>query len=125
MRTRGRSPAFTLIELLLAIAIFAILAELLLPALRRAQDAAHSAVCKNNLRQMSIACSLYVADFHAYPAGNYSVDAPQTWDKRGWMGSLAKYAGITKPPVLWATSPANVYQVGDIGRTIFSCPGYV
>jgi len=124
-RDRRVEKGFTLIELLVVIAIIAILAALLLPTLRRAKDAADSAVCKNNLRQMSIACSFYVAEFNAYPAGDYSVDAPQTWDKRGWMGSLAKYAGIEKPPVLWATSPANVYQVFDIGRTIFSCPGYV
>src|SRR6266496_287368 len=98
----NQSSAFTLIELLVVIALIAILAALLLTALRRAKDAADSAVCKNNLRQMSIACSLYVAEFHAYPAGDYSVDAPQTYDKRGWMCSLAKYAGIEKPPVLWA-----------------------
>jgi prepilin-type N-terminal cleavage/methylation domain-containing protein/prepilin-type processing-associated H-X9-DG protein len=121
----NQSSAFTLIELLVVIALIAILAALLLPALRRAKDAADLAVCKNNLRQMGIASSLYLVEFHAYPAGDYSVDAPQTYDKRGWMGSLAKYAGIEKPPVLWGPSPDKAYQVFDMGRTIFSCPGYV
>src|SRR5438309_4008716 len=96
---RRVEKGFTLIELLVVIAIIAILAALLLPTLRRAKDAADSAVCKNNLRQMSIACSLYVVEFNAYPAGDYSFDAPQTWDKRVWMGSLAKYACIDKTPV--------------------------
>jgi prepilin-type N-terminal cleavage/methylation domain-containing protein/prepilin-type processing-associated H-X9-DG protein len=121
----NQSSAFTLIELLAVIAIIAILAALLLTALRRAKDAADLAVCKNNLRQMGIASSLYLVDFHAYPAGDYSVDAPQTWDPRGWMGSLAKYAGIAKPPFVGPKYASKAYQVSDIGRTIFSCPGYV
>jgi prepilin-type N-terminal cleavage/methylation domain-containing protein/prepilin-type processing-associated H-X9-DG protein len=121
----NQSSAFTLIELLVVMAVIAVLGALLLTGLRRAKDAADLAVCRSNLRQMGIASSLYLVEFHAYPAGDYSVDAPQTWDKRGWMGSLAKYARIAKPPILWAPSPPMAYQASDIGRTIFSCPGYL
>jgi prepilin-type N-terminal cleavage/methylation domain-containing protein len=63
----GFQLGFTLIELLVVIAVIAILAALLLPALSRARDAAKSAACKGNLRQLGIALTMYVDDYSKYP----------------------------------------------------------
>lgn len=52
--------AFTLLELLVVVAIISILATLLFPAIRNALESAHSTNCKNNLRNWGTAVFLYM-----------------------------------------------------------------
>lgn len=91
MNRTSKRGGFTLVEMLVVIAIIGILIALLVPALARARESARTASCKNNLRQFGIAMHEF-ADRD--PAGRYCTGAydfrrdgcPDTW---GWVADIA------------------------------------
>jgi prepilin-type processing-associated H-X9-DG protein len=96
----------------MVIAIIAILAALLLPALSRAKAAGLRAKCASNLHQLGSALRLYVDDFQMFPTfvhGNFLIGNRRTdyWDFR-----LLPYAGQNKAVFM---CPANFLARDNAG----------
>jgi prepilin-type processing-associated H-X9-DG protein/prepilin-type N-terminal cleavage/methylation domain-containing protein len=79
--------AFTLVELLVVIALIVLLAAMLLPALARSKTQAQRAACVNNLRQLGLATEIYLGD-NANLFFN-RCQAPTSAGQRWWFGWLA------------------------------------
>ncbi|MBN8249571.1 MAG: DUF1559 domain-containing protein [Verrucomicrobia bacterium] len=84
------SVAFSLIELLVVVAVIGVLAALLLPALLRARASAHSAACKSNLRQLGVALNLYTDQYAELPGappwfGGVMLEGPGRMSGRGLL----------------------------------------
>ena len=93
-----KRAAFTVIELLIVIAIIAILAALLLPVFQKARVRAYRAQCTSNLRQIGLGMVLYAQDNEEklMPGHLLSVPNPVTGnDTAGWAGASQPYVRNT------------------------------
>lgn len=91
---------FTLTELLIVIAVIAILAALLMPSLRQALEMSRRVECANKLKQMYLLSAQYLEDNH------YQVPFP-AWT---WSYKIQTY-------------DSSVSHVGNADRNLFYCPG--
>lgn len=114
-----RVSGFTLTEMLIAIAVIALLVGLLLPSLSKARGKAQSLLCLNNVKQWSLAFWMYAddhEDFFPYE-GNPS-DISSGLNLNAWYNSTAEYANQSKLKDLYLQGRPPVPGV----RSIFVCP---
>lgn len=109
VRESTEKKGFTLLEMLMVVAIIGLLASLLLPGLAAAKARGRTTTCKNNLQQMGHALALYESDFNflpgcgdsLIPTNNYPWNFPST---NSWVFRIQPYVGTHSD--------------------IFSCPEY-
>lgn len=77
------ADAFSLIELLVVLAVIALLASLLMPSLNAAQSSARKIHCMSNLRELGVALQIYLADNGTYPVA-MTANGLGNWQRTLW-----------------------------------------
>ena len=88
----NKKTAFTLIEILVVIAIIAILAAILFPVFGRARENARRSSCQSNKKQIGIGFAQYTQDYdERFPIADIPLSALTNTVLGGYAGSLQPY----------------------------------
>lgn len=121
-RTGSPHRGFSLIELLVSLAVMAVLVAILIPGLVHARNAGYGAICANNLRQLGTAWQSYFHDHDTFPRYSAQPD---------WRYGGVNFAGAARVPVLDSQRPINRYLDADLSArssiapelaALYKCP---
>jgi len=104
---------FTLVELLVTIAILAVLAALGVAGLSRAIARGHEAQCSGNLRQLGVATQAYASDHD----GRLPMTGNAPFNSPPWYQPLVPYVNAQM-------KAGSILAVQESGRRVFQCPAY-
>ncbi|HEX6961434.1 MAG TPA: DUF1559 domain-containing protein [Lacipirellula sp.] len=120
--------AFTLVELLVVVAIIGVLVALLLPAVQAAREAARRSHCQNNLRQIGVALHAYHGANGAFPVGCVEKRVHSKPEARQLAWSASLLPQLEQQP-LWQSidfsSPYDSPRNAAAARTkvpVYLCP---
>jgi prepilin-type N-terminal cleavage/methylation domain-containing protein/prepilin-type processing-associated H-X9-DG protein len=123
-----RSRGFTLVELLVSLAIIGIMVGLLLPAVQAAREVARRLECSNNLRQIGIALQNHTNARISFPASGWTIASPQNpaGAYLGWQAIALPYleqnqvaSGYDRSSHWW--TDRNLL-IGRIPLSVYQCP---
>jgi prepilin-type N-terminal cleavage/methylation domain-containing protein/prepilin-type processing-associated H-X9-DG protein len=125
---RWHRAGFTLVELLLVIAIIGILAAMLLPVLAKAKQRAQGVSCLNNMKQLQLAAIIYGNDDSEYLPANVTVrtggdsasgpPAAPNWVDGTYSSAPPWNSVIAEDPVGCATNPFYLGVLGTRGHGV-------
>jgi prepilin-type N-terminal cleavage/methylation domain-containing protein/prepilin-type processing-associated H-X9-DG protein len=121
IRFRYKADGFTLVELLTVIAIIAILAALLLPALGLARARALRIECVSNLRQISIAIQMYADDSDDSLPGPLLIGIASGYDLNTGANSAYPHLGNYLWSYLGLPNP-TVVGTNELVSPVLTCP---
>jgi prepilin-type N-terminal cleavage/methylation domain-containing protein/prepilin-type processing-associated H-X9-DG protein len=127
------SPGFTLLELLVVIAVISILAALLLPVLSKSKQKAWQTVCSNNVHQLQLGWLLYANEHNDnLPPSAALLDHGQSIENPGWVAGDMVF-DFEGPDVAESTNTdllvgEKYAPFGSIGMyvknpAVYHCPG--
>jgi len=114
-----RARAFSLTELLVSLAIVAVVVSILLPTLSVARSAARTTACAVNLKQIGVAWMLYLDQYERFP--RYT-------ERPDWNFGGVEFQGPKRTPMLADDRPINSYVAQQVeegaGRYwhLYQCP---
>ncbi len=119
--------AFSLVELLVVLAIVGVLLGLLLPAVQKVRHAAYNAQCQNNLHQLGLAFHNHHAQLGFFPSGGWDWYYPPAYNSNG-----APLVGAAQPAgwgfqILPYLEADNIWKAGALTAIatpspLFFCP---
>lgn len=124
---QGSRSAFTLVELLVVVAIIGVLVALLLPAVQAARGAARRSACQNHLKQLSLATLNYESSHHYLPPSalvDLRVNSTANNGSWGVHGRILPYIeqgnvkDLVDTEVAWDAQTA----IDDLRIDVFQCP---
>ena len=126
----SRRRGFTMIELIVVVAIIAVLIALLLPAVQSAREGARRMQCTNNLLQLGVALASYEATYQVLPPGTVDKTGPIIEDINGYQfGWIPRLLPYLEQKAVYRTLDfkTGVYQAanltaGAVAMNVLLCP---
>jgi len=119
---KAGTGGFTLIELLTVIAIIAVLAGLVLPALSRARERARAVICLNNTRQLLLAWQVYADDNDERLPYNLGMTGSSFRTDLNWVNNVMSWDLSSDNTNLATLTDASLGPFFSGNTRVFRCP---